>query len=63
MLTKFVGPYTLKPGVALGRRLFPEVMRFAEVHFGEKLREHKPQVWIIFFFVRTNLSTPGCGSI
>ena len=37
LLTRFVGPYTLKPGVALGRRLFPEVMRFVDAHFGPKL--------------------------
>jgi len=36
LLTRFVGPY-LKPGVALGRRLFPEVMRFVDAHFGPKL--------------------------
>jgi Ketopantoate reductase PanE/ApbA len=37
LLTKFVGPFTLKPGVALGRRLFPESVRFVEHHFGAKL--------------------------
>ena len=37
MLTRFVSPYTLKPGIALGRRLFPEVMRFVDTHFGPKL--------------------------
>jgi 2-dehydropantoate 2-reductase len=37
MLTRFITPYTLKPGVALGRRLFPEVMRFVDAHFGPKL--------------------------
>src|SRR5262249_31625206 len=37
MLTRFISPYTLKPGVALGRRLFPEVMRFVDAHFGPKL--------------------------
>jgi ketopantoate reductase len=36
LLTRFVGPY-LKPGVALGRRLFPEVMHFVDTHFGPKL--------------------------
>lgn len=39
LLTRFIGPYTLKPGVALGRRLFPEVMRFVDLHFGPKLHE------------------------
>ena len=37
MLTKFIGPYTIKPGVALARRLAPEAVRFAEEHFGPKL--------------------------
>ena len=39
MLTKFVGPYTIKPGVALARLLAPEAVRFAEQHFGPKLHE------------------------
>jgi ketopantoate reductase len=37
VLTKFIGPYTLKPGVALARLLAPEAVRFAEQHFGPKL--------------------------
>jgi len=37
MLTKFVGPYTLKPAVALGRKLIPEIIHFVEAHFGPKL--------------------------
>lgn len=37
VLTRFVGPYTLKPGVALARRLAPETVRFVERHFGPKL--------------------------
>jgi 2-dehydropantoate 2-reductase len=37
MLTTFVGPFTLKPGIGLARRLFPESVRFVEAHFGEKL--------------------------
>jgi predicted dinucleotide-binding enzyme len=37
VLTKFVGPYTIKPGVALARLLAPEAVRFAEQHFGPKL--------------------------
>lgn len=37
MLTRFVGPYTLKPGVTMARRLFPEAVRFVEAHFGPKL--------------------------
>jgi 2-dehydropantoate 2-reductase len=39
LLTKFVGPFTLKPGIGLARRLFPEAVRFVEVHFGEKLHD------------------------
>lgn len=39
MLTKFVGPFTLKPGVALARRLFPEAVQFVDHHFGAKLHE------------------------
>jgi predicted dinucleotide-binding enzyme len=39
VLTKFVGPFTIKPGVALARRLAPEAVRFAEQHFGPKLHE------------------------
>lgn len=39
MLTRFVGPFTLKPGVALARRLFPEAVRFVELHFGPKLHD------------------------
>lgn len=38
VLTRFVGPFTLKAGVALARRLAPEVVRFVEHHFGPKLR-------------------------
>jgi 2-dehydropantoate 2-reductase len=37
VLTRFVGPYTLKPAVALARGLAPETLRFAESHFGPKL--------------------------
>ena len=39
LLMKFVGPFTLKPGVALARRLYPESVRFVESHFGPKLHE------------------------
>ena len=39
LLMKFVGPFTLKPGIALARRLFPESVRFMESHFGPKLHE------------------------
>jgi 2-dehydropantoate 2-reductase len=39
LLTKFVGPFTLKPGIALARRLFPESVRFVEAHFGAKLHD------------------------
>jgi 2-dehydropantoate 2-reductase len=37
VLTRFVGPYTLGPAVALARRLVPEALRFAQEHFGPKL--------------------------
>lgn len=37
ILTKFIGPFTLKPGVALARRLAPEAVHFIELHFGPKL--------------------------
>jgi ketopantoate reductase len=37
VLTRFVGPYTIKPGVTLARRLAPETVRFVERHFGPKL--------------------------
>jgi hypothetical protein len=39
LLTRFIGPYTLKPGVALAHRLAPEMVRFVERHFGSKLHE------------------------
>ncbi|MCC6553605.1 MAG: oxidoreductase [Polyangiaceae bacterium] len=39
LLTKFVGPFTIKPGVGLARRLFPEAVRFVERHFGPKLHD------------------------
>jgi 2-dehydropantoate 2-reductase len=39
LLTRFVGPFTLKPGVVLARRLFPEAVRFVDLHFGPKLHE------------------------
>jgi 2-dehydropantoate 2-reductase len=39
LLTRFVGPYTLKPAVALAHRLLPEAIRFAEEHFGHKLHD------------------------
>ena len=37
LLTRFVGPYTLKPAVTLAHSLAPEALRFAESHFGPKL--------------------------
>jgi 2-dehydropantoate 2-reductase len=37
ILSRFIGPYTLKPGVALARRISPESVRFVEAHFGPKL--------------------------
>jgi 2-dehydropantoate 2-reductase len=39
MLTKFVGPFTIKPGIALGKRLAPEAVTFVERHFGPKLHD------------------------
>jgi ketopantoate reductase len=39
LLMKFVGPFTLKPGVALARRLFPETVQFVERQFGSKLHD------------------------
>jgi 2-dehydropantoate 2-reductase len=37
LLLRFIGPLTLKPGVALVRLLAPEFLRFLDVHFGPKL--------------------------
>ncbi len=37
LLTRFVGPYTLKPAVTLARTLAPEALRYADTHFGPKL--------------------------
>ena len=37
ILSRFIGPFTLKPGVALARRIAPESVRFVEAHFGSKL--------------------------
>lgn len=37
ILSRFIGPFTLKPGVALARRIAPESVRFVETHFGQKL--------------------------
>lgn len=37
LLTRFVGPYTIKPGIVLARRVAPETVRFVERHFGRKL--------------------------
>lgn len=39
ILMKFVGPFTLKAGVGLARRLSPEAVTFVEHHFGSKLHE------------------------
>jgi 2-dehydropantoate 2-reductase len=38
-LTRFVGPFTIKPGVTLAQRLVPEAVRFADAHFGPKLHD------------------------
>lgn len=37
LLTRFVGPYTLKPGVTLAKSLAPEAVKFVDAHFGPKL--------------------------
>jgi ketopantoate reductase len=37
ILSRFIGPFTLKPGIALARRISPESVRFVEAHFGPKL--------------------------
>ena len=37
LLGRFIGPFTLKPGVLLARRIAPEAVRFVEAHFGPKL--------------------------
>jgi Ketopantoate reductase PanE/ApbA len=37
MLAKFLGPSTLKVGVALARRSSPEAVKYVEDHFGRKL--------------------------
>lgn len=39
VLARFIGPFTLKPGVALARRIAPESVKFVEAHFGPKLGE------------------------
>lgn len=38
-LTRFVGPRTIRMGVALGQRASPESVRFVEQHFGSKTHE------------------------
>jgi 2-dehydropantoate 2-reductase len=38
LLMKYVGPFTLRAGVALARRLYPEAVTFVDQHFGPKLR-------------------------
>lgn len=37
ILARFVGPFTLKAGVRLAKRLYPESVRFVDEHFGPKL--------------------------
>lgn len=39
LLGRFIGPFTLKPGVMLARRIAPEAVRFVEAHFGPKLAQ------------------------
>jgi 2-dehydropantoate 2-reductase len=38
LLMRFVGPFTLKPGVTLARTVAPEAVKFVDIHFGPKLR-------------------------
>ena len=38
VLMKFVGPFTLKAGVSLAKRVSPEAVHFIEQHFGPKLQ-------------------------
>ncbi|WP_437721932.1 ketopantoate reductase family protein [Sorangium sp. So ce861] len=37
LLTRAIGPFTLKPGFALARVAAPEALRFLDAHFGPKL--------------------------
>jgi len=37
ILTRFVGPFTLKAGVRLAKRSYPESVQFVDRHFGPKL--------------------------
>ncbi|WP_437935403.1 ketopantoate reductase family protein [Sorangium sp. So ce341] len=37
LLTRAIGPFTLKPGAALARLVAPEALRFLDAHFGPKL--------------------------
>ncbi|WP_437606518.1 2-dehydropantoate 2-reductase N-terminal domain-containing protein [Sorangium sp. So ce834] len=37
LLTRAIGPFTLRPGVALARLVAPEALRFLDAHFGPKL--------------------------
>lgn len=39
VLARFIGPFTLKPGVSLARVIAPESVKFVEAHFGPKLGE------------------------
>ncbi len=39
LLMRFVGPFTLKAGVGLARRISPEAVEFVERHFGPKLHD------------------------
>ncbi len=44
LLGRFIGPFTLKPGVALARRVAPESVKFVELHFGGKLAHQHAMV-------------------
>jgi hypothetical protein len=37
VLSRFVGPFTLKAGIRLAKRLYPESVRFVDLHFGDRL--------------------------
>ncbi|MBI5538078.1 MAG: hypothetical protein HY898_35480 [Deltaproteobacteria bacterium] len=39
LLTRFVGPRTIRIGISLGQRASPESVRFVEQHFGTKTHE------------------------
>lgn len=58
LLTRFVGPYTLKPAVTLARRLVPETLRFADSHFGPKLHAQHLSMGDSILELARDLGTP-----